>query len=63
MINSQLLDERDDELNQQAYYAANISTQESDIELKKAELTQTLKRKYNLNAKANDNEVFDEYSK
>jgi hypothetical protein len=62
MVNDQILDERDDEINNQAYQVANINTKDADIKLKKTELSQSLKRKYDLNAKANDDEVFNAFA-
>ena len=59
MVNDQTLDERDDEINQQSYQAAKINNKDADDKLRKTEFVQTLKRKYNLEATANDDEVFD----
>jgi hypothetical protein len=62
MVNDQTLDERDDEINQQSYQAAKINNKEADDKLRKTEFVQTLKRKYNLEATANDDEVFDTFA-
>ena len=62
MINNQILDERDDIINQQAYQAATINDPGANEELRKTEITQALKRKYNLNAKANDKDVFEDFA-
>jgi hypothetical protein len=62
MVNDQTLDERDDEINQQSYQAAKINTKEADDKLRKTEFVQTLKRKYDLEATANDDEVFDTFA-
>jgi len=62
MVNDQILDERDDEINQQAYQAATLNSEWANEELRKTELSQALKRKYNLDAKANDKDVFDDFA-
>jgi hypothetical protein len=62
MVNDQTLDERDEEINQQSYQAAKINTKEADDKLRKTEFVQTLKRKYDLEATANDDEVFDTFA-
>ena len=62
MVNDQILDERDDEINQQSYQAATLNSEWANEELRKTELTQALKRKYNLDAKANDKDVFDDFA-
>ena len=62
MVNDQTLDERDDEINQQSYQAAKINNKDADDKLRKTEFVQTLKRKYNLEATANDDEVFDTFA-
>jgi hypothetical protein len=61
MVNDQILDERDDEINQQAYQASSIKSKDADIDLRTTELSQTLKRKYNLDATANDAELVDDF--
>lgn len=61
MVNDQILDERDDEINQQAYQAAGIKSKDADIDLRTTELSQTLKRKYNLDATVNDAELVDDF--
>ena len=62
MVNDQILDERDDEINQQAYQAATLNSEWANEELRKTEVSQALKRKYNLDAKANDKDVFDDFA-
>lgn len=62
MVNDQILDERDDEINQQSYQAATLNSEWANEELRKTEISQALKRKYNLNAKANDKDVFDDFA-
>lgn len=62
MVNDQILDERDDEINQQSYQAATLNSEWANEELRKTELSQALKRKYNLDAKANDKDVFDDFA-
>ena len=57
MVNSQILDERDKELNEQSYQAAQIKNKEANVQLRTAELSQWLKRKYNLDATVDDNEI------
>ncbi len=61
MVNDQILDERDVEINEQSYKAANINTKDADTKLRATELSQALKRKYDLDAKANDEEIVDRY--
>ena len=62
MVNDQILDERDDEINQQSYQAATLNSEWANEELRKTEVSQALKRKYNLDAKANDKDVFDDFA-
>lgn len=62
MVNDQILDERDNEINQQSYQAATLNSEWANEELRKTELSQALKRKYNLDAKANDKDVFDDFA-
>lgn len=62
MVNDQTLDERDEEINQQSYQAAKINTKEADEKLRKTEFVQTLKRKYDLEATANDDDVFNTFA-
>lgn len=62
MVNDQILDERDDVINQQSYQAATLNSEWANEELRKTEISQALKRKYNLNAKANDKDVFDDFA-
>ena len=62
MVNDQILDERDDEINQQAYQAATLNSEWANEELRKTEVSQALKRKYNLDAKANDKDLFDDFA-
>jgi hypothetical protein len=61
MVNDQILDERDTEINQQAYQASKIKSKDADIDLRTTELSQTLKRKYNLDATANDSELVEKF--
>lgn len=63
MVNDQILDERDGVINEQAYQAAKINTKDADVDLRTTELSQALKRKYNLNATANDAELVDDFIK
>lgn len=62
MVNDQILDERDNVINQQSYQAATLNSEWANEELRKTELSQALKRKYNLNAKANDKDVFNDFA-
>lgn len=62
MVNDQLLDERDNVINQQSYQAATLNSEWANEELRKTKLSQALKRKYNLNAKANDKDVFNDFA-
>lgn len=61
MVNNQKLDERDKEINNQAYQAANIKSKDADVKLRVTELSQRLKRKYNLDASVNDEELFNDF--
>jgi hypothetical protein len=61
MVNNQILDERDDEINQQAYQAWKIKSKDANIDLRTTELSQALKRKYDLDATANDAELVEKF--
>lgn len=62
MVNSQILDERDKELNEQSYQAATIKNKDANVQLRMTELSQWLKRKYNLDATVDDAELVNEFS-
>ncbi|MBO7443964.1 MAG: hypothetical protein J6T10_21675 [Methanobrevibacter sp.] len=61
MLNNQKLDERDAELNQVAYQNANINNGVSNAEWRLTKFSQDLKRQYNLQADANDVELFTDF--
>ena len=61
MVNDQTLQERDDYINQQALEAAKLNNKQADAQLRMTEFSQALKKKYNLDAKANDLDVFSDY--
>lgn len=61
MVNDQILDERDGVINEQTYQAWRIKSKDADIDLRTTELSQTLKRKYNLDATYNDSKLVDEF--
>jgi hypothetical protein len=59
--NNQLLDERAKMINEQAYKAAELNNKEADAQVRMTEFSQALKRKYNLDATADDIEVFKDF--
>ena len=59
--NNQLLDERAKLINEQAYHAAELDDEQADAQLRMTEFSQALKKKYNLDATANDLELFKDY--
>ena len=59
MVNNQILDERDKEINEQSYQAATLKNKDADAQLRMTTLSQKLKRAYDLDATADDAEVFD----
>ena len=63
MVNDQILDERDDEINQQTYQAWKIKNKDADIDLRTTLLSQELKRKYNLDATYDDAELVEKFVK
>lgn len=58
LINDQTLQERDDIINQQAYEAAKLNNKDADAELRMTEAVQKAKKLWNLDATADDREVF-----
>jgi hypothetical protein len=58
LLNDQTLDERDTYLNQQAYQAANLQSPEAYAQLRMTEVSQMAKKLWNLDATANDLDVF-----
>ena len=58
LLNDQTLDERDTYLNQQAYQAANLQSPEAYAQLRMSEASQKAKKLWNLDATANDLDVF-----
>ena len=58
LINDQELQQRDDIINQQAYEAAQLNNKDADAQLRMTEAVQKAKKLWNLDAKANDAEVF-----
>jgi hypothetical protein len=58
LINDQTLQERDGIINQQAYEAAKLNNKDADAELRMTEAVQKAKKLWNLDATANDREVF-----
>lgn len=63
MVNDQILDERDDEINQQTYQAWKIKDKDADIDLRTTLLSQELKRKYNLDATYDDAKLVEKFVK
>ena len=63
MVNDQILDERDDEINQQTYQAWRINSKDADIDLRTTLLSQELKRKYNLDATYDDAKLVEKFVK
>ena len=61
LLNDQTLDERATEINKQAYQAAEAKSPEANAQLRMTEFSQALKKKYNLDATANDLDVFNTY--
>ena len=61
LLNDQTLEERAKEINEQAYKAAELKNPEADAQLRMTEFSQALKKKYNLDATANDLEVFNTF--
>ena len=59
LVNDQTLKERDDVINRQAYEAAKANNKNSDAQLRMTEVVQLAKKKWGLQATANDQEVFD----
>jgi hypothetical protein len=60
-INEQLLDKRADAINEQAYKAAEAKNEQADAQLRMTQFSQALKRKYKLDATANDYDVFSDF--
>ena len=58
IVNGDILNERATQINEQAYQAAELKNPEADAQLRMTEFSQALKRKYNLDATADDLEVF-----
>lgn len=61
LLNDQTLNERAKEINEQAYQAAEIKNPQADAQLRMTEFSQALKKKYNLDATANDLDVFNTF--
>lgn len=61
LINNQKLNDRDLELNQMAYKNATINNWLSNAEWRLTQFSQDLKKKYNLQADANDVELFTDF--
>lgn len=61
LLNDQTLDERAKEINEQAYQAAEAKSPEANAQLRMTEFSQALKKKYNLDATANDLDVFNTF--
>lgn len=61
LVNDQTLDERAKQINEQAYQAAELKNPQADAQLRMTEFSQALKKKYNLDATANDLDVFNTY--
>ena len=61
LLNDQILEERGNEINEQAYKAAELKSPEADAQLRMTEFSQALKKKYNLDATANDLDVFNTF--
>lgn len=58
LLNDQTLEERAKEINDQAFQAAELKNPQADAQLRMTEFSQALKKKYNLDATADDLEVF-----
>ena len=58
LLNDQTLDERDTYLNQQAYEAAKIQDPQAYAQLRMSQASQKAKREWNLDATANDLDIF-----
>lgn len=58
LLNDQTLDERDIYLNQQAYEAAKIQDPQAYAQLRMSQASQKAKREWNLDATANDLDIF-----
>ena len=58
LLNDQTLDERDDYINQQAYEAAKLQNTQANAQLRMTEASQMAKRQWNLQADANDVDIF-----
>lgn len=61
LVNDQILDDRAKEINEQAYQAAELNNPQAYAQLRMTEFSQALKKKYNLDAKANDLDVFNTF--
>jgi len=61
LLNDQTLEERAKEINEQAYQAAELKNPEADAQLRMTEFSQALKKKYNLDATADDLDVFNTF--
>lgn len=61
LLNDQKLEERAKYINEQAYQAAETNDPEADAQLRMTEFSQALKKKYNLDATANDLDVFNDF--
>lgn len=61
LLNDQTLEERAKAINEQAYQAAELKNPEADAQLRMTEFSQALKKKYNLDATADDLEVFNTF--
>lgn len=59
--NDQLLNERDKILNEQAYQAAALDNEQADAQLRMTQFSQAMKKKYNLDATANDLDIFKDF--
>jgi hypothetical protein len=59
--NDQLLNERDKVLNEQAYQAAALDNEQADAQLRMTQFSQAMKKKYNLDATANDLDIFKDF--
>ena len=58
LLNDQLLDERDNFINDQAYQAAQLQDGSANAQLRMTQASQKAKRQWNLRADANDLDVF-----
>lgn len=61
LLNDQTLEERAKYINEQAYQAAELKNPEANAQLRMTEFSQALKKKYNLDATADDLEVFNTF--